>query len=65
MEGMSGSDSQNKSRNYTNVVTTNGVATHTGHGSQGAILNINTASDINIYNNAFIVQTSPQDVTKP
>ena len=27
--------------------------------SQQAILNINTASDINIYNNAFIVQSSP------
>lgn len=45
----------NRSRNYSNIVSTNNVT----HGSQGAILNINTANDINIYNNAFIVQTSP------
>ena len=51
-----------RSRNITNVVTTNGVTTNHNqgsHGSQGAILNINTASDINIYNNSFIVQSSP------
>ena len=51
-----------RSRNITNVVTTNGITTsnhNQGSGSQGAILNINTASDINIYNNSFIVQTSP------
>ena len=48
----------------TNVVTTNGATTNHNNqgshgGSQGAILNINTASDINIYNNSFIVQSSP------
>ena len=51
-----------RSRNVTNMVTTNGINTHAGvhhHPGQGAILNINTASDINIYNNSFIVQTSP------
>ena len=43
-----------------NVVSTNGATTnHGNHPSQGAILNINTASDINIYNNSFIVRTSP------
>jgi len=54
--------SLNRSRNnMTNVVTTNGLtaAQHGNHPSQGAILNINTASDINIYNNSFIVQSSP------
>lgn len=43
-----------------NVVSTNGATTNQGnHPSQGAILNINTASDINIYNNSFIVRASP------
>jgi len=33
-------------------------------GKSGAILNINTASDINIYNNSFIVKSS-KDKDKP
>ena len=38
-----------------NVVSTNGATTnHGNHPSQGAILNINTASDINIYNRAAV-----------
>ena len=53
--------SQPRSRNMAaNVVSTNGATTnHASNPSQGAILNINTASDINIYNNSFIVRTSP------
>lgn len=49
------------------MVTTNGVAAQhsSGHSGQGgAILNINTASDINIYNNSFIVNTSPHNKTQ-
>ena len=62
MNAVDDSSSQPRSRNnMNNVVTTNGVTStnHANAASQGAILNINTASDINIYNNSFIVQSSP------
>ena len=52
--------SQGRSRNMNNAMTTNGITTGSGgNNTSGAILNINTASDINIYNNSFIVQSSP------
>ena len=54
------SNGNQRSRNISNLITTNGVTSHgQGNQGQGAILNINTASDINIYNNSFIVQSSP------
>ena len=58
-EGHSSLSGNSRSRNGNAVGhTTNGATT-------GHILNINTASDINIYNNQFIVNSSPKSNNQP
>ena len=51
-----------KSRNQ-NALNSGG--SQTNNAQPGQILNINTASDINIYNNQFIVNTSPRSSNNP
>ena len=42
-----------------NVIGGVGANSSSAQNTQAPILNINTASDINIYNNSFIVNTNP------
>lgn len=53
-----------KSRNGGTASHTTNNVVGTNNNSNGAILNINTASDINIYNNSFIVKTSQNKAEK-